>query len=134
LEDGKVEPLWDGGTKNFIPEYWTEDEKVSTIVLHDAAVVPLPKYETKVIPGIETPQSVCVGYSAKYHFRIPYLCLVNRAKVAKMAIYPETITSLQTDMCAYYIVDEGYEIQVPEAGGNFTIIVDWTLNIMNAAE
>lgn len=96
--------------------------------MHDSAVVATPKYQ-KI-----DDKMVCIGYSAKYHFRIPYLCLVNKAKVYKMAIYPEVIASLKDDMSAYYIVDEDEYIQIPDAGGNFTVIIDWTLNITNIAE
>jgi len=122
----KTVPGSDKPLKVFNATYWTDNEKISTIILHDGAVLPTPKYERI------NDEMVCVGYAAKYHFRVPYLCLVNRRKVFKMAIYPETITSLKTDMSAYYIVDKDCEIQIPDAGGNFTVIVDWTLNIVNA--
>lgn len=126
FKTGDDEALYDGDKKIFDSAYWTEEEKVSTVVLHDSAVTAAPIY-VRTESG-----TVCIGYGAKYHFRIPYLCLANRSIVTKMAIYPEVISSLKEDMSAYYIVDEGEGIQVPDAGGNFTIIVDWTLNITNA--
>jgi hypothetical protein len=34
-----------------------------------------------------------------------------------------------SDICAYYIL--GTEIEVPTAGGNYTILVDWELSFSN---
>jgi len=64
------------------------------------------------------------GYYANYHFRVPYLCLIDGADIYKMALYPDVTSDLTREMSAYYILDEDSPIHVPVGGGNFTIIID----------
>ena len=69
------------------------------------------------------------GASITYHFRIPFLCLTGGEQAAKVALYPNTISNPSVDVCAYYVLET--PISIPERGGNFTIIIDWTLAIAN---
>jgi len=98
----------------FNARYWNDDTKVSTKVFYDSAVV----------PGSSNSSTIT------YHFRIPFLCLVSGAQVAKVGLYPDVITSLSNDICAYYYLDTPFE--VPDHGGNFTVVIDWKLTIQNA--
>ena len=84
-----------------------------------------------MVPIKETKKGVTstMGYAAKYHFRIPYLCLVDGAVVRKMGLFPGdkyTSTTRYADvMSAYFIFDSMNEyIEVPTGGCNYTIIVD----------
>jgi len=98
----------------FKAEYWNDKTKVSSTVYYDSTVTPGAQ------DGIST---------ITYHFRIPFLCLVGGANVRKVGLYPDTITSLSNDLCAYYFLDN--EFTVPYGGGNFTVVIDWTLKIRN---
>lgn len=116
-----------GETKS---EYWTKSTQVSTKVTHDTAIVTLPITETK------NGKTSTIGYCAKYHFRIPYLCLNEGQNVTKMALFPGdryiSGRNYFDSMCAYYrFPSEEAGILIPPTGGNYTIIVDWTLNIKN---
>ena len=66
--------------------------------------------------------------SITYHFRIPFLCLVGGERVYKVGLYPNTISDLRTDICAYYLLakDEQnkQDFEIPTEGGNFTVIID----------
>jgi hypothetical protein len=64
---------------------------------------------------------VITGNKITYSFRVPFLILQNGAIIKKMALVPENSSSV-SDICAYYIL--GTEIEVPTAGGNYTILVD----------
>jgi hypothetical protein len=85
-------------------------------------------YDTAAIGEVTTdangPES-----SVTYHFRIPFLSLVSGSKIRKLLLLPAITSNYATDACAYYILDEA--IEVPVAGGNFTIIIDWTLTFKN---
>lgn len=67
--------------------------------------------------------------SVTYHFRVPFLSLLSGAKVHKLLLLPSESTKVTSDACAYFILKEG--INIPEIGGNYTIIVDWTLTFQN---
>lgn len=65
-----------------------------------------------------------------YHFSIPFLKLLSGAKVQKLLLLPSSVSDYAREACAYYILDE--EIEIPEASGNFTLVIDWTLTFTNA--
>lgn len=71
------------------------------------------------------------GSVVTYHFRIPYLCLVDGATVRKVGLYPNEISNYYQDLCAYYILPETDKIKIPTGGSNFTVIIDWQLKIKN---
>lgn len=91
-----------------------------------------------------------VGKSITLHFRVPYIYLNSGASIAKMGLFPSTVsfpagTGIADpaveygNMLAYYLLTDNNSaeptfdsIEVPEAGENFTVIVDWTLSIVNA--
>jgi hypothetical protein len=60
--------------------------------------------------------------SVTYHFRIPFLSLVSGSKITKLMLLPPVASNYATDACAYYILQN--PIEVPSAGGNFTVIID----------
>lgn len=66
-----------------------------------------------------------------YHFSIPFLKLISGANIKKLLLLPSDVSNYAQEACAYYILDN--EIQIPEAAGNFTIVVEWTLTFTNAA-
>lgn len=66
-----------------------------------------------------------------YHFSIPFLSLVAGTKIKKLLLVPTDVSNYAQEACAYYILDN--EISVPDTGGNFTIMVEWTLTFTNAA-
>ncbi len=106
-----------GGVDKFDITSMCEECRVSTRVYYDST----PE------PNITEND----GCSVKYHFRLPFLTLANGAIVKKIGLYPNIISSYTKDLCAYFILPEGKEIPVPEAGGNYTIIIDWILIIEN---
>lgn len=108
-------------TVTFQPNSFNEKSRVSTKVF----------YDTTIYPGINEDGSS----SITYHFRIPFLCLVGGERVYKVGLYPNTISDLRTDICAYYLLAKDEEnkqdFEIPTEGGNFTVIIDWTLTIKN---
>ena len=60
------------------------------------------------------------------------LSLESGATVRKIGLYPNNISSLKEDLCAYYLLAKDKGVEVPTEGGNFTIIIDWKLTINNA--
>ena len=84
-------------------------------------------YDSTAIPGGDDASS-----SVTYHFRIPFLALESGNTVKKIGLYPNIISNEETDLCAYYILPAGNEIEIPTDGNNYTIIVEWKLTINNA--
>lgn len=108
LEDGK---------NKFQINSFNESCRVSTKVFYDSTPAP------QISDG---------KASITYHFRIPFLCLTGGKKVTKLGLFTNLISyGYQNDLCAYYILDDEEAIAIPEAGGNFTIIIDWKLSIQN---
>ena len=70
--------------------------------------------------------------SVTYHFRIPFLALESGTTVKKIGLYPNIISNEETDLCAYYVLPTGNEIEIPTDGNNYTIIIEWKLIINNA--
>lgn len=81
-----------------------------------------PVHHNKAIVGTAT--------AVTYSFRVPFLILGTGA-VKKMALITENSTDYK-DICAYYILNE--PIEIPASGGNYTILVDWTLSFSNKTE
>lgn len=133
---------------------WTEKYAVSLPMYFDKT--PTGKGSTGPSDVIETVSinnnnyTIVTGKEVTLHFRVPYLYLKNNAKVCKMGLFPANIrypnayglgdndTNEFGSMLAYYKLTSGSgttlawdEIEVPDAGGNFTIVVDWTLRIQN---
>lgn len=65
-----------------------------------------------------------------YHFSIPFLKLLSGSKVQKLMLLPSNVSDYAREACAYYILKN--EIEIPEASGNFTLVIDWTLTFTNA--
>lgn len=86
-----------------------------------------------------------IGKQVTLHFRVPYLYMVNNGLICKLGLfpknirYPEAIATRSDNygsMLAYFpLLDNAQTgfagIQIPESGDNFTVIVDWTLKIIN---
>lgn len=84
-------------------------------------------YDSTAIPGGDD-----VSGSVTYHFRIPFLALESGNTVKKIGLYPNIISNEETDLCAYYVLPAGNEIEIPTDGNNYTIIIEWKLTINNA--
>ena len=84
-------------------------------------------YDSTAIPGGDDKSS-----SVTYHFRLPFLALESGTTVKKIGLYPNIISNEETDLCAYHILPEGSEIEIPTDGNNYTIIIEWKLTINNA--
>lgn len=69
--------------------------------------------------------------STTYHFRVPFLSLVGGSTIKKLMLLPPRASNYRTDACAYFILPGG--IKVPDAGANFTIIIDWKLEFTNSS-
>jgi hypothetical protein len=100
------------------PEYWSSVYAVCNPVMYDTAAV------AELNEDSDGPES-----SVTYHFRIPFLSLVSGSKIQKLLLLPATTSNYAAEACAYYILKE--PLEVPVAGGNFTIIIDWTLTFKN---
>lgn len=86
-----------------------------------------------------------IGKQVTLHFRVPYLYMVNNGSICKLGLfpknirYPEAIAARSDNygsMLAYFpLLDKAQPgfagIQIPESGDNFTVVVDWTLKIIN---
>lgn len=94
---------------------WSSSQAVAKPIMHDSAVI--------------SAGAGSLTSSVTYHFRIPFLSLVAGSKIQKLLLLPSNPTSYAKEACAYFVLDT--PIQVPESGGNFTIIVDWTLTFVN---
>ena len=87
------------------------------------------------------------GKEVTLHFRIPYLYMTNNGVICKLGLfpknirYPENITTRSDNygsMLAYFPLLNSVEnptdfagITIPDSGDNFTVVVDWTLKIIN---
>ena len=91
--------------------------KVSNAVYYDSTAVP---------------ESGDSHGSVTYHFRIPFLALESGTTVKRIGLYPNIISNEETDLCAYYDLTAGNEIEIPTDGNNYTIIIEWKLTINNA--
>lgn len=99
--------LADGETPDtFNSAYWTSDQVASTKVLYDRAI---PSFDSD-------------NCSITFHFRAPFICLQGNKKIRKLGLYPNLIENYSTDLCAYHFLPT--DVEVPSAGGNFTIVVD----------
>ena len=96
---------------------WDNESKISNAVYYDSTAT----------PGVGSDSG-----SVTYHFRVPFLSLESGATVRKIGLYPNNISSLKEDLCAYYLLAKDKGVEVPTEGGNFTIIIDWKLTINNA--
>lgn len=96
--------------------YWSSKYAICSPMLHDTAAIATNSIESS---------------SVTYHFRIPFLSLVSGAQIKKLMLLPPIASNYTTDACAYFVLDN--PIEVPVAGGNFTIIIDWTLTFTNSS-
>ena len=95
------------------PNYWSSEYAVCSPIMYDNA----PVAETN-IPADKSN----VSSSVTYHFRVPFLSLISGSEIKKLMLLPLNPTNYAENACAYFILDEA--INVPEAGGNFTVIID----------
>lgn len=100
------------------PSWWGEDYKICNPVMYDTAA-------NMTFEGSGENASC----SVTYHFRIPFLSLEGGSNIKKLLLLPATSSDYATDACAYYVLPNA--ITVPEAGHNFTVIIDWTLKFTN---
>lgn len=136
--------------------YWTEADAVSIPMFYDKT----PAGDSELGPTDVTETWIdsqgvshtrIIGKSIKLHFRIPYIYLEGNTSIVKMGLFPSTVSFPATrstidtttdfgNMLAYYVLTKEDDkknivfdpIEVPEAGDNYTLIVDWTLSIANA--
>lgn len=94
---------------------WESKNAVATPIMHDSAVI--------------TAAANSLTSSITYHFRVPFLSLVAGSEIQKLLLLPADPTSYADEACAYFVLDN--PIIVPTSGGNFTVIVDWTLTFVN---
>jgi hypothetical protein len=94
--------------------YWSSKYAVCNPIMYDTAAIST----TGLIES-----------STTYHFRVPFLSLVGGSKIKKLLLLPAVASDYQADACAYFLLDR--EINVPVAGANFTVIIDWTLTFTN---
>ena len=99
--------------------FWSSKYAISTPMLYDTA------------PPIEIDTGDNPSSSITYHFRIPYLSLVGGAEIKKLLLLPANPTNYEQEACAFLVLDTA--IKVPTSGGNFTIIIDWTLTFNNGS-
>lgn len=100
------------------PDYWRTDYAVSNPIMYDTAA----SAEFNIDEGK-------VSSSVTYHFRIPFLSLTSGTTIKKLMLLPSIATDYSADACAYFVLEDA--IKVPEAGKNFTVIIDWTLTFTN---
>ena len=96
--------------------FWSSKYAVCSPIMYDTAAISTTTGENS---------------STTYHFRVPFLSLVGGSTVKKLMLLPPNASKYQTDDCANFVVKEG--IKVPEAGANFTIIIDWKLEFTNSS-
>ena len=91
-------------------KYWTATNLMSNFVHFDRVHLNFENNKT----------------SATMHFRVPFIYL-KAGKVHKLALYPAKIIDPATSMCAKHWLST--DIDVPLAAGNYTIVVDWTIEL-----
>lgn len=96
-------------------EAWGPNHAVASPIMHDSAVI--------------SAAASSLTSSITYHFRVPFLSLVGGSEIQKLLLLPANPTSYAEEACAYFVLDN--PITVPTSGGNFTVIVDWTLTFVN---
>ena len=72
-------------------------------------------------------------YKVVYHFRIPFTQICN-STIHIVGLYPINAISNRDDASAYYLFAEDNTwkpIDVPDSVGNFSIVIDWTLELEN---
>ena len=77
-------------------------------------------------------------YTTTYHFRVPF-ALISEARIHAVGIYPTNVIADGSDAYAYYLfTDNGSDgqpvwspIELPSSVGNYSIIIDWTMAVMN---
>lgn len=94
--------------------YWSAKYSVCSPVMYDTAAIA---------------ENTSESSSTTYHFRVPFLSLIGGSKIKKLMLVPSVTSDYAADACAYFVLNE--EIPVPEAGANFTVIIDWTLTFTN---
>lgn len=77
------------------------------------------------------------AYQVTYHFRIPFMLISNHL-VHAIGLFPKVVINEGEDICAYYLLTKMVEkdclwdpLELDDIAGNFSIILDWTLTIMN---
>ena len=102
-------------------QFWSSDYAVCNPIMYDNAAAS----DYFSVEG--SPAS-----SATYHFRVPFLSLISGSQIKKLMLLPSIASDYAEDACAYFVLDN--PIEVPVAGGNFTVIIDWTLTFTNSIE
>ena len=74
-------------------------------------------------------------YKITYHFRIPFTKICNKV-IHIVGLYPANVISDKEDASAYYLFADAKEnawkpIIVPDLAGNFSLVIDWTLELEN---
>lgn len=119
--------------QKFEQTYWKETAVVSQAVHYDGSV--------NVSQVMDNDNNI-VGSSALFHFRVPFIYLTNDATITKLGLFPEIVTyssdlQLGTISAYHKLLNKDKTdfnpITVPNSGGNFTIVVDWELRIVNKA-
>jgi len=107
-------------------------------------ITPFITYETtpivKRVADVVTKNSnngLTYHYETTFHFRVPF-ALISDTTVHMIGIYPNNAYyGAEEDVSAYYLfVDEETgklwePLELKDVAGNFSIIVDWTMALMN---
>lgn len=100
----------------------------------------IPRGVTSFIPYDTTPilerKRNPDRYQVTFHFRIPF-AMINDNIIHMVGLYPNnTFPGNEVDASAYYLFvndagDEWAPIELENVSGNFSIIIDWTMAVMN---
>lgn len=110
-------------------DYWNSN--ITSAILNNASATVDP-----IKSG--TPEAT-VGYSTTYHFRIPYIN-IRANKIYKIALYSNNgINDLANHRLAYFLFTNSSGNWDPveitnDLAGNYSIIIEWTLNITNLGQ
>ena len=106
------------------------------------SLTPYITYDTtpvvKRIPDADSPSGMpTYHYETTYHFRVTFE-LISDTTIHMIGIYPNNAyAGSEQDVSAYYLfVDEETQskwepLELGEIAGNFSIVIDWTMALMN---
>ena len=126
-EDLETESDGDLEEKNVIystpltkPEYWKSDYAVCNPIMYDTPPIASFSSITDSVPKS----------SVTYHFRVPFLSLINNSDIKKLMLLPLNASDYSREACAYFVLKK--PLNIPSPNSNFTVIIDWTLTFTNA--
>lgn len=102
------------------PEYWKSDYAVCNPIMYDTPPIASLSSVTDSVPKS----------SVTYHFRVPFLSLINNSDIKKLMLLPLNASDYSREACAYFVLKK--PLNIPSPNSNFTVIIDWTLTFTNA--